>query len=405
VFPVYSTPGEYRFAMPVLQFRGRSFIERHHEALPHHSLVPDADLSVVPEGATPTVEGNLLVEGDNLLALEALLPHYRGRVKCVYIDPPYNTGNEHWVYNDNVSAALFKEWLGREVGPQGEDFSRHDKWCCMMYPRLQLLRELLREDGVIFVSIDDNEVHHLRMLMDEIFGEENFVIAITWRRTKNKSNMTRHFSNVTDYILVYAKEAISLKTNKIGSGNTGYKYTDAITGKLYSRNTILDKKRGGHRYEVKTPGGQILTGPWVIRQVEFDRLIDADLVHWSDGKNETPYKKVFLEDTGGLSSPDNFWDSITFGSNQDGSVEMESIFGVNDAFAFPKPTKLLRTLLSIGTTGDDDIILDSFAGSGTTGHAVLQLNAEDGGNRRFILVQMPHDSKDDEGYGLLCNGD
>ncbi len=165
--------------MPVLQFKGKSAIESYHHTVPHHTLEIDKKLSL---SKNPGLDGNLIIEGDNLLALKSLLPTHAGRVKCVYIDPPYNTGNEGWVYNDNLTQPQFKEWIGKTVGKEGEDATRHDKWCCMMYPRLALLRELLSEDGAIFVSIDDNEVHHLRAMMEELYGEENFVSAIIWRR-------------------------------------------------------------------------------------------------------------------------------------------------------------------------------------------------------------------------------
>ncbi len=150
--------------------------------------------------------GNLLVQGDNLVALKALLPYYAGQVKCIYIDPPYNTGNESWVYNDNVNSPEMREWLGKAVGKEAEDLSRHDKWLCMMYPRLVLLKEFLREDGAIFLSIDDNEVHTLRSLLDEIFGNRNFVTTLIWQKIYTVKNSARHFSEMHDYILVYAKD-------------------------------------------------------------------------------------------------------------------------------------------------------------------------------------------------------
>ena len=161
--------------MPTLGFKGRSIIWNHHLGIPYHALEEVSSLHYRPEAGS----GHVIVEGDNLLALKALLPRYSGRVKCIYIDPPYNTGNEGWAYNDKVNSPMIKEWLGRTVDK--EDLTRHDKWLCMMVPRLRLLRELLRDDGVIFISIDDNEVHNLRTVMDEIFGEENFVANVVWK--------------------------------------------------------------------------------------------------------------------------------------------------------------------------------------------------------------------------------
>ncbi len=157
--------------MPIIQFKGKTAIENYHRVVPHHTLEMDGKLSLAKK---PSLDGNLIIEGDNLIALKSLLPTHAGKIKCIYIDPPYNTGNEGWIYNDNLTQPQFKEWIGQAVGKEGEDACRHEKWCCMMYPRLQLLKELLRDDGAIFISIDDNEVHHLRMLMDEIFGRGKF---------------------------------------------------------------------------------------------------------------------------------------------------------------------------------------------------------------------------------------
>lgn len=337
---------------------------------------------------------NVVIEGDNLEVLKLLQKAYFGKVRMIYIDPPYNTGKD-FVYRDDFRTDL-QSYL-QQTGQANEEGIRlttnpesngrfHSDWLTMMYPRLFLARNLLRDDGAIFVSIDDNEVANLRLLMNEIFGEENFVTSITWRRTKNKSNITKHFSNVNDYILVYAKSKTDLRLNKIGSDGTGYNYEDERGA--YSRNTILDKKRGRYHYDVVTPKGQVLKGPWIPKQEDFEELRRKNLIHWSDGKNETPYKKKYFEETGGLSSPDNFWDSKSFGSNQDGSFDVERIFGINNIFDYPKPVKLMRALIRIGMD-DNDLIMDFFAGSGSTAHAVLEQNHEDGGNRKFILVQIP----------------
>lgn len=165
--------------MPTLNFKGKTAVESYHLVVPHHVLEFDSKLSLSQE---PSLDDNLIIEGDNLLALKALMPTHAGKVKCIYIDPPYNTGNEGWIYNDNLTQPQFKEWVGKVVGKEGEDLTRHDKWCCMMYPRLQLLKELLSEDGVLLISIDDNEVHHLRMIMDEVFGEANFIAPLVWEK-------------------------------------------------------------------------------------------------------------------------------------------------------------------------------------------------------------------------------
>ena len=391
--------------MPTLNFRGRSFIERHHENLPHHTLVPDPDLSVLPEGENPSLSGNLLIEGDNLLALESLLPHFRGKIKCVYIDPPYNTGNENWVYNDNVSGALFKEWLGQEVGKQGEDFNRHDKWCCMMYPRLMLLRELLREDGVIFVSIDDNEVHHLRMLMDEIFGEENLIGELIWKRRQNVDSRTKTGLSIDhEYVSVFAKNSgIALR----GQDKDLTKYTnpnDDPRGAWASDNLVglaSKEQRPNLHYDLVNPETGIVyecppTG-WRYSRDTMSRLISVGQIIWPPMPTGRPRFRRYLNELEseftGLSSVLN-----TVYTMQ-GTRELNEIFEGRDVLDFPKPMELIKLLVRQGAgdiDADGDIILDSFAGSGTTAHAVLQLNKDDGGNRRFITIQLPHDSKADE---------
>src|SRR6266436_3989192 len=179
--------------MPVLQFKGKTAVENYHHTVPHHRLEFDEKLSLLPKGTKPSLDGNLIIEGDNLLALKALLPTHAGKVKCIYIDPPYNTGNEGWVYNDNLTQPQFKEWFGQTVGKEGEDACRHDKWCCMMYPRLQLLKELLRDDdGVILISVDDNEVQNLRPLLNEIFDESNFVEMFIWQKSYGGGAKSKH---------------------------------------------------------------------------------------------------------------------------------------------------------------------------------------------------------------------
>src|SRR3990170_3850319 len=186
--------------MATLNFKGKTFVQNHHLAVKYHQLIPRKDKSLTDK---VSLNNNLIIHGDNLKALKALLPTYAGKVKCIYIDPPYNTGNEKWAYNDNVNSPMMKEWLGKVVDK--DDLTRHDKWLCMMMPRLKLLRELLRDDGVIFISIDDNEVHHLRMLMDEVFGEENFITNIIWQKKFSPQSDAKYFSDMHDFIVIYAK--------------------------------------------------------------------------------------------------------------------------------------------------------------------------------------------------------
>jgi adenine-specific DNA-methyltransferase len=188
--------------MPTLEWIGKKAVLNHHREVPYHLLQFKNELSVGDPDSR-----NLLVQGDNLLALKALLPYYAGKVKCIYIDPPYNTGNENWIYNDAVNSPEMRSWLGKVVGAEVEDLSRHDKWLCMMSPRLSLLREFLTEDGAIFVSIDDHELHNLRHIMDEIFGPRNFVASIIWQKVYSPKNSAKHFSEDHDYIIIYAKNA------------------------------------------------------------------------------------------------------------------------------------------------------------------------------------------------------
>src|SRR5947209_6281258 len=212
--------------MPVLQFKGKTAIESYHHSVPHHTLDFDGKLSVLGKGEKPGLDGNLIIEGDNLLALKSLLPTHAGRIKCIYIDPPYNTGNEGWVYNDNLTQPQFKEWIGQTVGKEGEDATRHDKWCCMMYPRLQLLKELLRDDGIIFVSIDDNEVHHLRMMMDEIFRVEMPLATLVWKR-RSPSGMKKNAVSVDhEYVLLYAKDPAKAQLSGLVRTAEDYPFED-----------------------------------------------------------------------------------------------------------------------------------------------------------------------------------
>ena len=396
-------------------------MERHHENLPHHSLLPAAALSVLPDGEAPSLNGNLIVEGDNLLALQALLPVYRGRVKCIYIDPPYNTGNEHWVYNDNVSGALFKEWLGREVGPQGEDFSRHDKWCCMMYPRLQLLRDLLREDGVIFVSIDDNEVHHLRMLMDEVFGAENFLACVVWQKKYAPANDATDFSWTHDYLMAYASQrhfdasgkplAVIGRLERTEEHNKLYKNPDNDPRGLWRTDNYLSNKTPDERPNLYYPIKQPTTGEniwpregltWRYSREKHEQNVAENKVWWGAAKeNKVPAFKRLLSEVRDIVAA-TWWPHTQYGHNDEARKELKFLIGTLADGITPKPVRLIREILKLAVPvdeDDDDITLDSFGGSGTTAQAVLQLNKEDGGSRRFILVQMPHDSKDDERAG------
>ena len=196
--------------MPTLDWIGKKAVVKHHKDVPYRLLEPVAEFS---HGDPDS--GNLIVQGDNLHALKALLPRYTGKVKCIYIDPPYNTGNEGWVYNDNVNSPEINKWLGEVVGKEAEDLSRHDKWLCMMYPRLLLLKQFLGEDGAIFISIDDNESAKLRLLMDEIFGGNNFISTVCWIKRVSPANDAKFFSSDTESVMIYAKKASSWKLKRL----------------------------------------------------------------------------------------------------------------------------------------------------------------------------------------------
>jgi DNA modification methylase len=388
--------------MPVLNFKGKTAVETYHHTVPHHVLEVDRKLSELPKGEAPSLDGNLIIEGDNLLALKALLPTHAGKVKCIYIDPPYNTGNEGWIYNDNLTQPQFKEWIGKEVGKEGEDACRHDKWCCMMYPRLQLLRELLRDDGSIWISIDDNEVHHLRALMDEIFGENNFIACVIWRNSTGPKQ-SQQLSQSHDYIVCYAKSAPEWSRNllpRTPEQEADYENPDDDprgpwrSGGLDARNYY---SKG--RYAIKCPGGRLIPGPpgdsyWRFPEETLWEL-DADKrIWWGEDRNNVPRVKRFLSEVQQGLIPQTVWDYDEVGHTQEAKQEVHRILGRTDAPVTPKPVGLLSRIIHIASE-PGDLILDSFAGTGTTGHAVLEANRGSQSPRRFILVQNRHDTKGD----------
>lgn len=389
-------------AVPTLQFKGKTVIETYHHTVPHHRLEFDRKLSILPKGEKPGLYGNLIIEGDNLLALKALLPTHAGKIKCVYIDPPYNTGNEGWIYNDNLTQPQFKEWIGKEVGKEGEDAVRHDKWCCMMYPRLVLLRELLREDGSIWVSIDDNEVHNLRMLMDEVYGEENFVATVIWRNSTGPKQ-SKTLSTSHDYIVCYAKSKPQWKRNllpRTPDQEADYLNPDNDprgpwrSGGLDARNYY---SRG--RYAIRCPGGRLIDGPpgdsyWRYPE---DTLWDLDAdgrIWWGQDGNNVPRVKRFLSEVQQGLIPQTVWNHKEVGHTQEAKQEVFRILGRSDAPVTPKPVALLEQILAVATD-PGDLVLDSFAGTGTTAHAVLASADGSAAQRRFVLVQQPHDTRED----------
>ena len=383
--------------MPTLEWIGKSKVVNHHLDVPYHVL--DRKYSFDESGQHEEDNGseNMIIHGDNLLALKSLLPQYEGRIKCIYIDPPYNTGNEKWVYNDNVNDPRIREWLGKVVGTEGEDLSRHDKWLCMMYPRLKLLQKLLAEDGVIFISIDDNEIKYLRLIMDEIFGSTCFVHEIIWKNKYGPGAFTRGIGNVHEYIICYSKHPLLTVAAPLSEDEIKkYKLTDDkvemrggyITQPLATRSK---DDRPNLVYPVYYNGSEIWPDKqWIWEKSRLYAAIENDEVVFneSNGKWSVRFKQ-YLRDENGTMRLGKPISILTGPYNQDGTKEIETIFG-EKVFNNPKPKELIKYLFSFvfdNTKNSDGIFLDSFAGSGTTAHAVLDLN-RDGGNRKFILVEM-----------------
>ena len=370
--------------MPTLDFKGKQHIYAHHLTVPYRPLDPDVDRSLNPTAP----DDNLIIHGDNLHALKALLPRYAGRVKCIYIDPPYNTGNEGWVYNDKVNSPLMREWLRENSSVDGEDLERHDKWLCMMWPRLHLLKELLSDDGVIFVSIDDNEQHHLRMMMDEIFGESSFLAELVWKSRQNIDN--RNVTGVSidhEYVLCYGT---SLRGDERKAGQYSNPDNDP-RGDWASGNMVglaTKESRPNLHFGLIDPATGINYGcpprGWRYDQEGMARLISEGRILWPETPEGRPRVKVFLKD---LKNRFTGFSSIAGEGvfTRNGTREIEEIFS-SRVFDFPKSYELIQQLILQGCP-DDGIVMDSFAGSGTTAHAVLALNKEDGRNRKFIMVE------------------
>jgi len=392
--------------MPTLQFKGKNIIWNHHLSIPYHALDEVDKLHYKPENAN----GNIIIEGDNLLALKALLPQYSGKIKCIYIDPPYNTGNEGWIYNDNVNSPLMREWLGNEVGI--DCLARHDKWLCMMVPRLKLLRDLLTDDGVIFISIDDNEQHTLHQVMDEIYGERCFIANIT---IENDSR-TRQYDAIGvthEYVLIYSKTE-SFNYNILQDESKKFQFEDEEGGfdiyELRNRNVSFNienrpnlyypfwvnpnnpDKNGFHSISLEEIKGWVKTFPQesqgyktVWRWGKETAAKNLNTVLFAR-KHTDGFFQIIKKYRGTSYSLNSVWTDKDIKTDK-GTLEIKSLFDNKKIFEYPKPITLIKRLLTIFSE-DDSIILDSFAGSGTTMHAVMDLNKEDGGNRQCILVQM-----------------
>jgi adenine-specific DNA-methyltransferase len=392
--------------MPTLHWVGKDKVVNHHHEVPFRVL-DKVSTFTAPEGTPANTTDNRIIHGDNLEALKSLLPEFEGQVNCIYIDPPYNTGNEGWIYNDAVNDPKMKRWLGQVVGKEGEDLSRHDKWLCMMYPRLKLLHRLLADDGAIFVSIDDNEVQHLRPVLDELFGSQNRIEQFIWKKSYGGGAKERYAVTVHEYVLMYAKQkslisGLSLPHDKAAEKRY-YKLTDekvAVRGPFRVKPLEATKSMDAREnlvYPIPAPDGSMVMPKrqwWWARDRVFEALANNDL-YFSKTKSDAwsiQYKQYLKDDSGEHRAAKPF--SILDGPyTQAGSAALRSIFSdrPTEVFQFPKPVELIRRLLSMLPDDRNAIILDSFAGSGTTAEAVLAMNAMDGGNRRFILVEaMPY---------------
>ena len=391
--------------VPTLNWMGKDKVVNHANDVPFHVLERKYSFEAQGKHEEDNGSQNKIIHGDNLLVLKSLLPEYEGKVKCIYIDPPYNTGNENWIYNDNVNDPKIKKWLGEVVGKEGEDLSRHDKWLCMMYPRLKLLRRLLAEDGAIFISIDDNEQANLKLICDEIFGASNFVANIPWRKRTAKSDVPHGISQDFEVILCYSKSdsfqgAVKGKDRK-------YFETDDFPNKpwrfhdLTTQRTIEERPNSNYTMINPKNGEKFPVNPlrcWAVTKETFKEYYDANRIIFPGDydflKISKPVLRYWKDDdikkAGGLFGlvAASTYLPLEVGMSQDGTKEITNIFG-EKKFSFPKPSSLIQHLIGIATTTNKNaIVLDSFAGSGTTAHAVLKLNKEDGGNRKFILVEM-----------------
>lgn len=378
--------------MPTLDWIGKDKVLNHHNEVPYRLLDKKYSHGNDADG------GNMIIHGDNLEALKALLPQYEGRIKCIYIDPPYNTGEEGWIYNDNVNDPKMKKWIGEVVGKEGDDLSRHDKWLCMMYPRLRLLQKLLSEDGVIFISMDDNEYANLKLICDEIFGNKNYIANFIWEKRKNRENR-KVVSSRHDYILCYAKNIVSgqkiLKQLPMtGEALERYKNPDDDPRGPWKSDPAI--AQGGHGtknqfYTLVAPNGNKFDPPlgccWRFTEEKMKEAIDDNRIWFGKDGNNVPRKKTYLYEKERGLTPETIWFADDVSTNEMAKNHLKNIFINEVPFVTPKPLELIERIIQIATD-ENDIILDSFAGSGTTAHAVLNMNHKDGGNRKFILIEM-----------------
>lgn len=426
--------------MPTLHWIGKEKVQKHHNDVPYRVLEKQytygkyEDNTCGDDASRVVSQDNMIIHGDNLEALKALLPEYQGKVDCIYIDPPYNTGNEGWVYNDNVNDPHIRKWLGAVVGKEAEDLTRHDKWLCMMYPRLVLLQKLLSPTGAIFISIDDNEQANLKLICDEIFGAGNFVTQFIWHNNKKGRQMDKYIKTSCEYALVYAQRKLNLSVNdkEVIVGTASYPYLDTISA--YKKGYPLHNGTAAfhinnrpnlcytiyynpHTNDIIPLDEKIkIDDEWQMPiSVDGTRLLDlgykriipkenskyqtqrvwrwskekvlresSELMFVEEGDIWYIYQKERISSEGTKNVKYTNYIDIDTARGRD---TLNSIFNNQTVFEFPKPVEYISQILQIATD-KDAIILDSFAGSGTTAHAVLNLNKQDGGHRRFILVEM-----------------
>ena len=383
--------------MPTLEWIGKSKVINHHQDVPFRVLERKYSFDENGQHNGDNGSENMIIRGDNLEALKALLPRYEGRVKCIYIDPPYNTGNEGWVYNDNVNDPKIKKWLGEVVGKEDEDLTRHDKWLCMMYPRLKLLQKLLADDGVIFISIDEIEHRNLELVMDEIFGSANRIDTFVWQNNYGGGAKSNYVVHLHEYVLCFAKNISTVGKIELPPDDNILKYYKYKDEKFDTRGpyrlqplatTSMDD-RPNLRYPLFYEGHEV----WPAKQWFWskERALEAqandELVFSEKNGKWTVNYKQYLNGADGTQRKSKPYSIITGIYTQAGTKAIKEIMGSGKAFDFPKPPELIMYFIQM-ITGEDDIVLDSFAGSGTTAHAVLNMNKADGGHRKFILVEM-----------------
>lgn len=420
--------------MATLNWIGKEKVINHHLDVPFRTLKHKYTYKDGKKITDGTTSDNKIIHGDNLEALKSLLPEYEGKIRCIYIDPPYNTGNEDWAYNDNVNHPKIKKWLGEVVGKEGEDLSRHDKWLCMMYPRIKLLHKLLSDDGVIFISIDENEIHRLRMLLDEVFGISNFIEELVWNKRVPKND--KGIGNIHEYILLYSKSnkyrhvftqlkkgieevnnlIAQLKSEQVPLEKAEQKLKDFYKENKYDRGITLynqldndykawgkinlswpNSKTSGPRYDVLHPKtkkpckvpdrGWRWTEDTFLEKLDYqdcyeryDGSFVCGEIWFAQDENTQPSSIKYLKDV------NRFLLRSIISLKSSGGIEVSNIIGAGK-FDYPKPLDLLKLLLN-SVDDQSGIFLDSFAGSGTTAHAVIDLNRQDDGNRKYILVEL-----------------